>query len=64
MYAVFILEATAEVRKLKICRYCDKLFIAVNPNTGYDMPQIVRTKQMFISLEIKTCSKITILMIK
>lgn len=45
MYAVFILEVTAEVRKLKTCKYFDKPFTAVNPNTGYDMPQLVRTNR-------------------
>lgn len=35
---VFTSEVMAEVRKLKICRYCNKPFIAVNPKTEYDTP--------------------------
>ena len=38
MDAVFVSEVMAEVRKLKICRYCDKPFIAVNPKAEYDTP--------------------------
>lgn len=36
--AVFVSEVMAEVRKLKICRYCNKPFIAVNPKAEYDTP--------------------------
>ena len=38
MDAVFVSEVMAEVRKLKICRYCDEPFIAVNPKAEYDTP--------------------------
>ncbi len=38
MDAVFVSEVMAEVRKLKICRYCDKPFLAVNPKAEYDIP--------------------------
>lgn len=38
MDAVFVSEVMAEVRKLKICRYCDKPFFAVNPKAEYDTP--------------------------
>lgn len=38
MDAVFVSEVMAEVRKLKICKYCDKPFIAVNPKAEYDTP--------------------------
>ena len=36
--AVCVSEVMAEVRKLKICRYCDKPFFAVNPKAEYDTP--------------------------
>lgn len=36
--AVFVSEVMAEVRKLKICRYCNKPFLAVNPKAEYDTP--------------------------
>lgn len=38
MDVIFVSEVMAEVRKLKICRYCDKPFIAVNPKAEYDIP--------------------------
>lgn len=38
MDVIFVSEVMAEVRKLKICRYCDKPFIAVNPKAEYDTP--------------------------
>lgn len=38
MDAVFVSEVMAEVRKLKICRYCNNPFIAVNPKAEYDTP--------------------------
>ena len=38
MDAIFVSEVMAEVRKLKICRYCDKPFFAVNPKAEYDTP--------------------------
>ena len=38
MDAVFVSEVMAEVRKLKICRYCDKPFVAINPKAEYDTP--------------------------
>lgn len=38
MDAVFVSEVMAEVRKLKICRYCNKPFLAVNPKAEYDTP--------------------------
>lgn len=36
MDAGFASEVMAEVRKLKICRYCNKPFIAINPKAEYD----------------------------
>lgn len=38
MDAVFVSEVMVEVRKLKICRYCNNPFIAVNPKAEYDTP--------------------------
>lgn len=38
MDTVFISEVIAKVRKLKICRYCNKPFLAVNPKAEYDTP--------------------------
>ncbi len=37
--AVFISEALNETRRLKICKYCGKPFMAVNPKAEYDTPQ-------------------------
>ena len=38
MDAVFVSEVMVEVIKLKIYRYWDKSFIAVNPKAEYDTP--------------------------
>lgn len=41
-----------DINLLKICKFCNKAFLAVNPKAEYDTPQC-RIKQMFIKAEQK-----------